>query len=95
MVDKIEITLNSVDKTVIGQINTELENYDKGIIGSNKSVNTLSSVIFHSGMITFNMLEPYDNRMTQADISPFVNACIQQYQALKTQKALIRIKEMA
>ena len=79
MVDKIEITLNSVDKTVIGQINTELENYDKGIIGSNKSVNTLSSVIFHSGMITFNMLEPYDNRMTQADISPFVNACIQQY----------------
>ena len=52
----------------------------------------MASVIFHSGMITTDMLKPYDNKMTQADISPFVNACIQQILGVEDTKSFNKNK---
>ena len=91
MTDKLEITLNSVDKTFVGQINTQLENYDKGITGSNKSVNFLTTIINDSGMIDVSMISKY-NSITQSDVRPFVDACITQILGIEDVKTFNKNK---
>ena len=77
MTDKFEINLNSVSKNIVGMINTQLDNYDKNITGSNKSVNLLATIIHDSNMIDESMISKYTS-LTQSDVRPFVDACITQ-----------------
>ena len=90
--NEVEISLGSVDKTIVGQINAELDNYNEGIKGSNKSVNVLAVIIHNSKMITKDDLKSYDNKMTQADITPFTNACIQQVLGIENIKTFNKNK---
>jgi hypothetical protein len=91
MTDKFEINLNSVDKTIVGKINTQLDNYDKGITGSNKSVNLLATIIHDSNMIDVSMISKYSS-ITQSDVRPFVDACITQILGVEDVKSFNKNK---